>query len=554
MTQDEALNILKTGKSVFLTGEPGSGKTHTINRYVKYLREHKILPAVTASTGIAATHIGGMTIHSWSGIGISTELSKNDLAVITGRSKVQKRVQGAKALIIDEVSMLASTTLGMVDMVCREIRENPAPFGGLQVVLVGDFFQLPPISRDGGRAPFAYESDAWQELNPEVCYLSEQYRQDDQEFLSLLSAIRQGNCGERERALVAGRLCGAKNLPESIPRFFPYNADVDRLNNEKLTKLPEKPTSFFMEAHGPRPLVEALKKSCLSPEVLELKAGAAVMFTKNSRDGKFVNGTLGTVIKFDRESGYPIVASRNGRKIFAEPMEWTVEEGGKVRARVAQIPLRLAWAITVHKSQGMSMDEAAMDLSHAFEYGQGYVALSRVRRLSGLYLFGVNDRAFEVHPEVLSHDRNFREESEEAARRFRALGENELSEEHAIFIRACGGTLSPKVNHVFRADLSTHDITLELARKNLSLCEIAQERGLKVGTVIHHLEKLVLARRLDPHRELLHLKPEQPRFQKIKTAFEIVYAKEKKMLLAPVREALGDDFTFEELRLARLFL
>ena len=299
MTQDEALNILKTGKSVFLTGEPGSGKTHTINRYVKYLREHKILPAVTASTGIAATHIGGMTIHSWSGIGISTELSKNDLAVITGRSKVQKRVQGAKALIIDEVSMLASTTLGMVDMVCREIRENPAPFGGLQVVLVGDFFQLPPISRDGGRAPFAYESDAWQELNPEVCYLSEQYRQDDQEFLSLLSAIRQGNCGERERALVAGRLCGAKNLPESIPRFFPYNADVDRLNNEKLTKLPEKPTSFFMEAHGPRPLVEALKKSCLSPEVLELKAGAAVMFTKNSRDGKFVNGTLGTVIKFD---------------------------------------------------------------------------------------------------------------------------------------------------------------------------------------------------------------------------------------------------------------
>ena len=145
MTQEQALNILKTGANVFLTGEPGAGKTHTINTFVDYLRTCDIEPAVTASTGIAATHIGGMTIHSWSGIGIKTKLDKYDLDKIASSEYIVKRINRTKVLIIDEVSMLSANTLDMVDMVCREIKQNAEAFGGIQIVLVGDFFQLPPI-------------------------------------------------------------------------------------------------------------------------------------------------------------------------------------------------------------------------------------------------------------------------------------------------------------------------------------------------------------------------------------------------------------------------
>ena len=192
-----------------------------------------------------------------------------------------------------------------------------------------------------------------------------------------------------------------------VPKLFSHNADVDRINATELVKLKGVARKFYMSSKGKDSLVEGLKRGCLSPKVLELKEGAAVMFTKNSPQGKFVNGTLGQVSGWGAD-GLPIVKTKDGLKVTTEPMEWRVEEQGKVRASVSQIPLRLAYAMTVHKSQGMSMDAAIMDLSKAFEYGQGYVALSRVRRLSGVYLTGLNKRALEVHPEILEKDRDFR--------------------------------------------------------------------------------------------------------------------------------------------------
>ena len=184
MTQSQALAILKTGTSVFLTGEPGSGKTYAINEYVAYLRSRGIEPAITASTGIAATHIGGMTIHSWSGIGIKTVLNKHDLHKIATSQYIIKRVRRAKVLIIEEVSMLNPETLSMVDVVCRQIKESLEPFGGMQVVFSGDFFQLPPVIKretvnnaqtalvETPSTRFAYDSPVWQQLNPYVCYLN----------------------------------------------------------------------------------------------------------------------------------------------------------------------------------------------------------------------------------------------------------------------------------------------------------------------------------------------------------------------------------------------
>ncbi len=450
MTQDEALAILKTGVSVFLTGEPGSGKTHTVQRYAAYLRGHGLDVAITASTGIAATQAGGITIHAWSGIGVRDALTRRDLDTIASNGRLARRIEKASVLVIDEISMLPANTLSLVDAVCRYVRDSSAPFGGLQVVMVGDFFQLPPIQRRGNargqlafateedaHAQFAYASPAWRDLSPTVCYLTEQYRQQDRAFFDLLSAIRGNRCGPAHRKLlIERRLDGA--APDGCPRLFTHNAAVDRINAEQLAKVKGQARAFAMTATGPQPLVEALKRGCLSPPQLDLKVGAAVMFTRNDPAGRYVNGTLGTVIEFDEETGHPLVRTRSGRQILAEPATWSVEEGGQARASVSQVPLRLAWAITVHKSQGMSLEAAVIDLGQAFEYGQGYVALSRLRGLDGLYLLGLNERALQVHPLAVEQDSSFRAQSQFAQEALATTEPERLAAQHAAFLSERG--------------------------------------------------------------------------------------------------------------------
>lgn len=455
MTQSEALLILKTGANVFLTGEPGSGKTHTINQYVRYIRECGIEVAITASTGIAATHIGGMTIHSWSGIGIRNTLSSYELDKIATTEYVVKRVGKAKILIIDEISMLSPGTLSMVDSVCREVKQKAEPFGGMQVIFVGDFFQLPPIiKRDETpdylfddlekKSLFAYDSPAWIRAQPLVCYLSEQHRQEDTDLLSLLSALRQNEITDSHIEFLEKRKVDPLSIPSGVPKLYTHNVDVDRVNDDTLSKISAEEKYFTMESRGPDALVGILKKGCLSPEKLCLKVGAEVMCTKNNPQVGFVNGTLGTVVGFEELKGSPIIKIRSGREITIEPMEWAMEENGKIKARIIQYPLRLAWAITVHKSQGISLDEAVMDLRSVFEFGQGYVALSRVRRFSGLYLLGWNARAFEVHPDVLEKDAEFRLNSDQAEEVFQNIPKEELKEMHQRYIVALGGKKSSK--------------------------------------------------------------------------------------------------------------
>ena len=569
MTQSQALDIMKTGANIFLTGEPGSGKTHIINQYVSYLRSCGIDPAITASTGIAATHIGGMTIHSWSGIGIRTELSRHDADKIASDKRIAKRINAADVLIIDEISMLPPKTLDMVEVICRRVKKNPNSFGGLQVILVGDFFQLPPIIKnqlensqtsylDELSERFAYGSTAWKGAELKVCYLSEQYRQDDQDYLELLSAIRANNFSASHLDYLQSRKIAYQESPSDLPKLFSHNIDVDRVNNEMLAKLPGEYQSYTMMSYGTRQLVEALQRGCLSPEILELKVGASVMFTKNSPKGSYVNGTLGIVDGFDPASGYPIIVTHSGRRLIVEPAEWALEDNGTIVATVRQIPLRLAWAITVHKSQGMSLDGAVMDLSSVFEFGQGYVALSRVRRLSGLHLLGWNKRAFEVHPEIVTKDIDFKTASENDCSVFANMSSKDLQNIHNDFINLCGGMTGlmeekavPDFFPIKKVKVDTHEATLSLWREGKSLEEIVEARQLKENTILSHLEKLGSKGKIKPE-EFLKLIP--PGLVQVLPQIHQIFEKLNTDKLALVFEHFGGKYNYDELRLARLVM
>lgn len=552
MTQAEALSILKTGANVFLTGEPGSGKTHTVNAYVEWLRSHGIEPSITASTGIAATHVGGMTMHSWSGIGIAERMTPELLDAIGGKEHVSKRLQKAKVLIIDEVSMLSGSVLSMVDEVVRSVRQTPdLAFGGMQVVLVGDFFQLPPVSRGG--ATFAFESDSWKKLNPIICYLTEQHRQDDEQFLDVLAAIRAGEWDHTHVSLITARETEADGLEEGIPQLYTHNADVDRINAGHLEALPGKAYTFSMEAAGTPALTEALKRGCLSPERLVLKEGAVVMATKNNPTAGYANGTLGIVIGFERGTNYPIIETRDGRELTIAQAEWAVEENGKVKAKLTQFPLKLAWAITVHKSQGQSLDAAAMDLSRSFEYGQGYVALSRVRSLAGVHLLGWSENALMVHPAVAALDKELRGASDVAAHMFGELdASGQRADMERNFIQASGGTLEKLAPGVRAVKKSTVDETYERMEKGMTLKEIAKDRNLTFGTICDHAETLAQSGRIRAET-LEELIPDAlaDALPKIYEAFEAKGVEK----LSPVHVKLKGKYSYDELKLARvLFL
>ena len=550
MTQGEALNILKTGANVFLTGSPGSGKTHTVNAYIAWLRTHGIEPAITASTGIAATHVGGMTVHAWSGIGIADRMTPQLLDAIASKEHVAKRLQKTSVLIIDEVSMLSAGVLSMVDEVAREVRHQPDDaFGGLQVVFVGDFFQLPPVSR--GPAAFAFTAPAWEAARPMICYLSEQHRQDDEQLLEVLAAIRSSSWDHTHVSTILAREAEFSVVEDGVPQLFTHNADVDRLNEERLQRLPGKAHTYLMQSAGTPALTEALKRGCLSPERLVLKEGAVVMATKNNPAAGYSNGTLGTVIDFETGTDNPILETRDGREITIQPVDWAVEENGKVRAKLTQFPLRLAWAITVHKSQGQSLDAAAIDLSRAFEHGQGYVALSRVRRLDGLFLLGWSEMALSVHPAVSAMDSEFREGSDAASEAFNELEESgERVQMERNFIRASGGTLeAAPEGRVRPMKKTTYDETLALIEQGKTLAEIAKERSLTLGTISDHAEKLVEAGRVRADA-LLEIIPEK--LARALPAINAAFASAGTEKLAPVYGKLKGKYSYDELKLARV--
>lgn len=727
MLQIEALEILKTGANVFLTGVPGAGKTYVINQYTNWLLDKGIYPAITASTGIASTHIGGNTIHSFSGIGIEKDLDEYKIEKIMEREKLVKKIQNTNVLIIDEISMLDAATLDNVNKVLKAIKDPTKAFGGVQIIFVGDFFQLPPVTRQGEAMKyFAFHSQAWKEARPLTCYLEEQFRQTDETFTKLLLAIRENNIDEmhveilEELKMKTHKKLGLKTPTPTLPQgegeeptiqypdinneihihsynknltstarqnrqnpteaeekfwemvrdnkigfefqrqkpiknfildfyikekslgieidggyhdnesdkardeertqvlndlgvqvlrftneevnaitktdlflkinsvegvpipngegagvgvinseaqtndileLHSHNKNVDEINNLKLAKIKSKEFVFKMETYGRASLVEGLVRNCLSPEILKLKKGAKVIFTKNDIEGKYVNGTMGVVEELD-DIGIVVLTNKK-QLIELKKEEWAIEEDGKVKARILQYPLRLAWAITVHKSQGMSLDEAIIDLGQTFEYGQGYVALSRVRSLDGLFLKDYNAKSLRVNEAISEFDEKIRKDSRFIQEKFQTADKKKLNTTQKSFIEKIGGRWEGGVIRKEMIDKkSTIEITLDLINEGKAIVEVAELRDMSEKTIQQHLIELFVLNKIDK-KTLGKIVKDNFGFDIFDIPNVVKKSFKKNMRetdehgrikLAPVFKDLNEKYTYEQLKFWRIFI
>lgn len=565
MTQETALEIMKTGENIFLTGAPGAGKTYVLNQYLGYLKDHGIEAAITAPTGIAASHIGGMTLHSFFGIGIKDSLSQYDIENLTEKKYIWERMKNLKVLVIDEISMLSPQLLNSIDAILKTFKFSSEPFGGIQTILVGDFFQLPPISKknneDGKR--FAFQSQAWEELAPTVCYLETSFRHTDDILKNILGEIRKGEVSEDSMNHFRSRYKKDPENMDQITRLYTHNTDVDTINTQALKEIDAPIKKYNANTKGPKKWTEKIFNSALVLEKLELKKGALVFFIKNNYEKGYINGTLGTVVDFD-VFNVPIVETVDGTRIKAERMDWHFEDAdGKPKATVSQIPLRLAWAITIHKSQGMTLQAAEIDLSKAFEPGQGYVALSRITALSGLKLMGLNDTALSVDPDVLHSDQSMRASSDEMYRSFDQLSEKEKESRIKHYMARLGGVKGSGVNKKNKKEIAEKDpsylVSKPFFEKEMSIENIAKERDLSEATIMTHLELIM---KDDPEFDITYLQPDSSIIESVEAAIAALSKKNNPetksekggFKLKPIFDELGGMITYDEIKCALLFL
>lgn len=416
-TQAEVMARLLNRENVFISGPAGSGKSTLINKFIKIIDaeyQGNFEVALTASTGIAATAINGQTIHSWAGLGIDT--SPFNRQEIPGQMLAKRNaIKYLDVLIIDEISMLPAYLFEKLDQVFRHFRRSDEPFGGVQVVLMGDFLQLPPVDKkeDGVNADFAATTQSWKDLNLSYCYMDKTHRASDPRLAEVLSKMSRDLVDEDVKAIVNERLNRRKSPNKTYTTLFTTNKNVDIYNQKALKENPNLSKHLLARSSGAAKEVQKLFRNNNIPETIELKVGATVLLTSNTPlpTGKFyANGSIGEVVSLTPETVR--IRFNDGetvsimRKIYRavekvpaqDPITGKTVKYEKEIANVEQFPLKLGYAITVHKSQGQTLDGVVVDLSQCFTPGLGYVALSRVRSLDDLIIRDISPKAYTIDP------------------------------------------------------------------------------------------------------------------------------------------------------------
>jgi ATP-dependent DNA helicase PIF1 len=415
-----------------------SGKSFLISRILSCLPGVGSSTFATSTTGITASHIGGTTLFAWAGWSATAAGDTvEQLVQRVARSRESlARWRSTRTLLVDEVSMLDAALFDRLEAVARRVRGDERPFGGIQLILCGDYFQLPPVTKDGGggmnasasatanAAPlFAFESQSWSRCvgaaesggQGRTIELGVVFRQRDDVFIRLLDSVRRGQCPPDAAALL--RACEDTDLetlasedgirPTSL---VSHRKEVEETNTRELALLQTHTVTFHArDTSSSSQALEALSAACPARAKLELKIGAQVLLLRNlGVSSGLSNGARGVVVRFGASPGGgrpgpPVVRFASGSETTIAPVTWSHSLGGQVLASREQVPLELAWALSIHKSQGLTLDRARIDISRCFEHGQAYVALSRMRGLEGLQLVGGFDpKKIRAHPRVIA--------------------------------------------------------------------------------------------------------------------------------------------------------
>ena len=395
--QRVALEVLESGENVFLTGGAGSGKSYVIRELMRKLSP-KTMP-ILASTGAAAVLLGGRTFHSFFGLGIMEGGPKETFQRLREDRRVMKRLREVEGFIIDEISMIPSSAFEVAESLAQIARESSLPWGGMRAVVVGDFAQLPPVTRSGRQREWSFLSEVWKRSGFRIVELQHNQRTWDPGFLEVLRDLRQGIATSLVREFLESKMREHDEEDESIS-LFPRRDQSEIFNNKKLSQIPHPEVKIPSIYLGQEKLVEALKRNSPVPGELTIKVGCKVLFLQNDPSKRWVNGTKGTVV--DIAPDKIVVEKETWRHVSVEKTQFSLQDAeGRTVASVINFPLTLAYATTIHKSQGATLDDLWVDLSRLWEPGHAYVALSRLRSADGLKLLGWNSRSVMADPQVL---------------------------------------------------------------------------------------------------------------------------------------------------------
>lgn len=532
--QTAALDVLQREGNVFLTGAAGTGKSYLLEKYLK--GKSSMAFPVVASTGAAAVLVGGRTFHSFFGLGIMEGGVEAAVARASKNRKVIRRLGAAHCVIIDEISMLSGAMLRAAEWTARRVRGRNEPWGGLRIIVVGDFAQLPPVTHGGMQKDWAFLHEVWQESAFQPALLSTVMRTQESEFLTVLNFIREGTVNDQVRAFLDGRMQPLKDGDEAT-RLYAHRHKADSYNHERLHRLPGSARTYVTSYEGDEHYMESAKKSMPIPEELQLKEGALVMMRKNdvSEDRLYVNGSLGVVSTMSEDELTVRLLSGPVIEVAKEKFSY-LDGDGKEMLAAWNFPVTLAWATTIHKAQGASLDRMTVDLSQLWEPGQAYVALSRVRGAQGLSIEQWNERGIRADAQVTDLYNSMAEASKHYVPR-------------ALFtIRELDAPAKTPRALSADQDGGVRERRAALIREKLSECasfaSLVEAAGVKPDRVLLYLEELINA---GEHLSLSYLLEEVPDAHDIRAAFEELGPGR----LKPVSERFRGTIPFPTLRLVR---